>query len=306
MANSLFPRPNHISLHPKTCLCAHRRRKEEDDECEIGNSKKPLGFGSALPNLLPFLGRSPVRVSGQARGCFHEQGPPVGPPHGLSGGFRLRGQYLISESGGGLSGLMFSRQSQGLHILQEDTSFTRVAKMERSEFGIAIPANALLTSYESSGEKDFLNGVKELGIVDLFVKDCKELMLVEGLSGGLDLSGSAMCLETQDRDHSSFPHFMKSCRTTLETFKVSGQLLKWKVIPKVKLLHIPFNQHTRFDGHPQGVCTIKAWGATQEGGLEVCHTHESAVAILLCATGISRRNLFRECFSVTGAVGFGV
>ena len=30
---------------------------------------------------------------------------------------------------------------------------------------------ALLTSYESSGGKDFLNGVKELGIVDLFLKD---------------------------------------------------------------------------------------------------------------------------------------
>jgi hypothetical protein len=30
---------------------------------------------------------------------------------------------------------------------------------------------ALLASYESSGRKDFLNGVKELGIVDLFLKD---------------------------------------------------------------------------------------------------------------------------------------
>jgi hypothetical protein len=30
---------------------------------------------------------------------------------------------------------------------------------------------ALLTSYESSDGKDFLNGVKELGIVDLFLKD---------------------------------------------------------------------------------------------------------------------------------------
>jgi hypothetical protein len=30
---------------------------------------------------------------------------------------------------------------------------------------------ALLTSYESSGGKDFMNEVKELGIVDLFLKD---------------------------------------------------------------------------------------------------------------------------------------
>ena len=40
---------------------------------------------------------------------------------------------------------------------------------------------ALLTSYESSGGKDFLNGVKELGIVDLFLKDWDESMSVDGV-----------------------------------------------------------------------------------------------------------------------------
>lgn len=40
---------------------------------------------------------------------------------------------------------------------------------------------ALLTSYESSGGKDFMNGVKELGIVDLFLKDWDESMSVDGV-----------------------------------------------------------------------------------------------------------------------------
>ena len=40
---------------------------------------------------------------------------------------------------------------------------------------------ALLTSYWSPGEKDFLNGVKELGIVDLFLKDWDESMSVDGV-----------------------------------------------------------------------------------------------------------------------------
>ena len=40
---------------------------------------------------------------------------------------------------------------------------------------------ALLTSYWSPGGKDFLNGVKELGIVDLFLKDWDESMSVDGV-----------------------------------------------------------------------------------------------------------------------------
>jgi len=40
---------------------------------------------------------------------------------------------------------------------------------------------ALLTSYESSGGKQFMSGVKELGIVDLFLKDWDESMSVDGV-----------------------------------------------------------------------------------------------------------------------------
>lgn len=35
--------------------------------------------------------------------------------------------------------------------------------------------------YELFGGKDFLNGVKEFGIVDFFFKDWDELMLVDGV-----------------------------------------------------------------------------------------------------------------------------
>jgi len=41
---------------------------------------------------------------------------------------------------------------------------------------------ALLTSYESSGGKDFMNGVKELGIGALFRKDWDESLSVDGVS----------------------------------------------------------------------------------------------------------------------------
>lgn len=37
------------------------------------------------------------------------------------------------------------------------------------------------TSYESSGIKKFLSGVKELGIVDLFLQDGDESVLVDGV-----------------------------------------------------------------------------------------------------------------------------
>lgn len=38
---------------------------------------------------------------------------------------------------------------------------------------------ALLHPYESSGRNDFLNGVKELGVADLFPKDGDESMSVD-------------------------------------------------------------------------------------------------------------------------------
>ncbi|GJY09234.1 hypothetical protein Tco_0377419 [Tanacetum coccineum] len=40
---------------------------------------------------------------------------------------------------------------------------------------------ALLRPYESSDRKDFLNGVKELGVADLFLKDGDESMSVDGV-----------------------------------------------------------------------------------------------------------------------------
>ncbi|GJV68906.1 retrotransposon protein, putative, ty1-copia subclass [Tanacetum coccineum] len=40
---------------------------------------------------------------------------------------------------------------------------------------------ALLRPYESSGKKDFLNGVKELRVADLFLKDGDESMLIDGV-----------------------------------------------------------------------------------------------------------------------------
>ena len=51
------------------------------------------------------------------------------------------------------------------------------AKSHRASF----PLRTLLTFYESSDGKDFMNGVKELGIVDLFLKDWDELMSVDGV-----------------------------------------------------------------------------------------------------------------------------
>ncbi|GJV21437.1 hypothetical protein Tco_1370457 [Tanacetum coccineum] len=40
---------------------------------------------------------------------------------------------------------------------------------------------ALLRPYESSDRKDFLNGVKELGVAELFLKDGDESMSVDGV-----------------------------------------------------------------------------------------------------------------------------
>ena len=43
--------------------------------------------------------------------------------------------------------------------------------------GVRAPLN----SYESSGGKDFMNGVKELGIVDLFLQNLDESMSIDGV-----------------------------------------------------------------------------------------------------------------------------
>ncbi|KAK4354301.1 hypothetical protein RND71_026495 [Anisodus tanguticus] len=47
-------------------------------------------------------------------------------------------------------------------------------------FSVSL-VRALLTFYESSGRKDFMNGLKELGIVDLFFKDWDKSMSVDGV-----------------------------------------------------------------------------------------------------------------------------
>ncbi|GMN61357.1 hypothetical protein TIFTF001_030444 [Ficus carica] len=163
------------------------------------------------------------------------------------------------------------RLSPGLHYLQEATSCTRVAKTELCEIGIAIPGNAWNVQRNAEFNLDEPSGQILVWKVSHESETTHLFQPTHSLDGH---THAVLCLTIG--------------RQMLYSGSMDGMINKWDCGTLQCLATVK--------GHSSAVTsltvggqflvsgsldsTIKAWGSTQEGGLEVCHTHKEEKGVL--------------------------